>query len=149
MTLQNSMTEARFRAILEAYGAEPDRWPASERAAAISYMLDHATKVQPWLEEARLTDGLLDTLSEAERLDLEDSRSLHWRTLEQLTQRMPQSNVVTFRPRAVPVLWAAAGMAACIAGAVFGMNITLSTMGDLRAQSVLEQAQVFDDEARG
>lgn len=148
------MTEERFREILEAYGAEPKRWPQEERADAVSYMLDHATKVQPWLDEARATDGLLSTLSEADRLSLEDSRSLHWQTLEHLARRMPEidATVVRLRPRAAvrpSVLWAAAGMAACIAGAVFGITFSLTTLGDLRAQAVLEQAQVFDDEAVG
>lgn len=152
MTQPDMMTEVRFRDILEAYGAEPRRWPASERAAAISYMLDHATRVQPWLNEARATDGLLNTLSEADRLSLEDSRSLHWQTLEHLTRRMPDSDdarVVSLTRRPRPVLLAVAGMAACIAGAVVGMSLSLSTLGDLRAQAVLEQAQVFDDEAVG
>jgi hypothetical protein len=150
------MTEVRFREILEAYGAEPKRWPQEERADAVSYMLDHATKVQPWLDEARSTDGLLNTLSEADRLSLEDSRSLHWQTLEHLARRMPEEagSVVALRPRAAsplrpPVLWAAAGMAACIAGALFGITFSLSTLADVRAQAVLEQAQVFDDEAVG
>lgn len=148
----SSMTEDRFRNILEAYGADSKRWPQDERAEAISYMLDHATKVQPWLDEARVTDGLLNTLSEADRLSLEDSRSLHWQTLEHLARRMPEQagNVVALRPRVrQPVLWAAAGMAACIAGAIFGITFSLSTLGDVRAEAVLEQAQVFDDEAVG
>ena len=146
------MTEERFRDILEAYGAEPKRWPQEERADAISYMLDHATKVQPWLDEARATDGLLSTLSDADRLSLEDSRSLHWQTLEHLARRMPDEagGIVEFRPKVrQPVLWAAAGMAACIAGAIFGIAFSLSTLGDLRAQAVLEQAHVFDNEAVG
>jgi hypothetical protein len=40
-------------------------------------------------------------------------------------------------------------MAACIAGALFGITFSLSTLADVRAQAVLEQAQVFDDEAVG
>jgi len=150
------MTEDRFRELLEAYGADSKRWPKGERADAISYMLDHATRVQPWLDEARATDALLDTLSDTDRLCLEDSRSLHWQTLEHLARRMPEEagNVMVLKPRegaAVrqPVLWAAAGMAACIAGAVLGITFSLSTLADVRAQAVLEQAQVFDDEAVG
>ncbi len=150
------ITEARFREILEAYGADSKRWPQDERAEAISYMLDHATRVQPWLDEARATDGLLNILSETDRQSLEDSRSLHWQTLEHLARRMPEEagNVVVLKPRAgaavrQPVLWAAAGMAACIAGAIFGITFSLSTLADVRAQAVLEQAQVFDDEAVG
>ena len=146
------MTEARFRELLEAYGADSKRWPQGERADAISYMLDHAARVQPWLDEARATDGLLNTLSEADRLSLEDSRSLHWQTLEHLARRMPEEagNIVMLKPRVrQPVLWAAAGMAACIAGAVLGITFSLSTLADVRAQAVLEQAHVFDDEAVG
>jgi hypothetical protein len=50
-------------------------------------------------------------------------------------------------PRRVSALWVAgAGLAACLAGAVFGINISLKTMDDMRAQAVLEQAQMIDSE---
>ena len=46
-----------------------------------------------------------------------------------------------------------AGLAACLAGAVLGFNVSLRSLDDLRAQTVLEQAQmvevVIDDMENG
>ena len=50
------MDEARFSAILEAYGADPRRWPEAERAAAEALA---ATRPE-LLRQARALDALLD-----------------------------------------------------------------------------------------
>lgn len=36
------LTEQRFAQLLASYGAEPERWPAAERAAALAYLDDNA-----------------------------------------------------------------------------------------------------------
>ena len=42
MTLnKENMTLKRFRAIIAAYGVNPDRWPAAERASAKTYLDKH------------------------------------------------------------------------------------------------------------
>lgn len=50
------MDKARFEAITAAYGAEPRRWPAAERAAAEAY----AAREGVDLSGARALDALLD-----------------------------------------------------------------------------------------
>lgn len=55
------MEKERFEAIVAAYGAEPRRWPAAERAAALAFAAsDHKT-----LSDARITDALLDAVPPA------------------------------------------------------------------------------------
>lgn len=52
------MTPERFRAIIEAYGATPQRWPAAERAAAESFARRHPEAKSLLLSEAELDDLL-------------------------------------------------------------------------------------------
>jgi hypothetical protein len=49
----------RLRELLEAYGAEPGRWPAKERAAALTLLTENeeARRMQ---KQAAVVDGLLD-----------------------------------------------------------------------------------------
>lgn len=54
------LTAARFARILEAYGAEPRRWPEAERAAALAFLDARPELAKPMLEEARALDALLD-----------------------------------------------------------------------------------------
>jgi len=50
------MTRERLEAILAAYGADPKRWPAAERDAALAFARANAID----LSEAKITDALLD-----------------------------------------------------------------------------------------
>jgi hypothetical protein len=50
---------ARFEALLDAYGAEPRRWPADRRAASES-LLARSPEAQALHAAARRLDGLLD-----------------------------------------------------------------------------------------
>ncbi len=52
------MTPERFRAIIEAYGAEPQRWPATERAAAEDFARGSLEANALLLREAELDDLL-------------------------------------------------------------------------------------------
>jgi hypothetical protein len=54
------VTPERFRELIEVYGGDPRRWPASERAAALAYRRDHADDVQAVLAEASELDGIMD-----------------------------------------------------------------------------------------
>jgi hypothetical protein len=49
---------SRLRAILEAYGAEPQRWPADEREAAIALTRSSVLAAR-MLTEARMLDAVL------------------------------------------------------------------------------------------
>jgi hypothetical protein len=161
----DKLSAGRVRAIIEAYGAEPRRWPADERAAAMTYVAQNPERVAPWLAEARQLDAMLDVLPIAETIDAEDVGSVHWRLLAHIApdsledvefddevEALPSAEIVPFaaKPRApkpMPVLWATGiGLAACIAGAIFGVNLSLSSLGDARMQTVLEQTQLVDAE---
>jgi hypothetical protein len=56
---QRSMSLARFASILDAYGAAPRRWPATERAAAEA-LLAGSAEARAMLERAAELDRLLD-----------------------------------------------------------------------------------------
>ncbi len=49
----------RLRELLEAYGAEPGRWPARERAAALTLLAENED-AQRLQRQAAAIDGLLD-----------------------------------------------------------------------------------------
>ena len=140
------MTEQRFKAIVDAYGAAPERWPEAERASATAFMAEHGPAADIWIDEARITDAMLDVLKTADHP--EDSQRLLWRTLA----RMPAEagGILPFRRRVgrpLPMVMATGiGIAACLAGALLGINFSLTSLDDMRAQSVLEQAQMIDIE---
>lgn len=53
------MTQERFLEILEAYGADPARWPEAEREAAQAYADAHPDLVAQAIETERQLDALL------------------------------------------------------------------------------------------
>lgn len=59
------MDRARFEHLLEAYGGDFARWPASDRAAGAAYAAQHAEAVGPLLREARALDAALNDAREA------------------------------------------------------------------------------------
>lgn len=63
------MDERRFRDILDAYGAEPRRWPERERAAALAFLRDHP-QAEQWRTEAAALDAALDEAPPARPSDL-------------------------------------------------------------------------------
>jgi len=138
------MTPERFRAIVAAYGAEAQRWPDSERAAALAFAAKDA-RAAAWLEEERGLDAMLDLLAEphgfATGLNVE---SLHSRVMAGIDPP------VAAPPARGQVLWAGLGvtlsLAACLAGAVLGVDLSLRGLSDVRAQTVLEQTAMIDTE---
>jgi hypothetical protein len=54
------MTEERFLTLAAAYGADPRRWPHSERAAAMAFADANPAVARPWLTAERLLDEALD-----------------------------------------------------------------------------------------
>lgn len=103
----------RFRQIIEAYGADPKRWPAEERAAAERLALERAD-AHALLQEALALDRALALAAE----DLPPPELLSRRVLKQFSSAVRP----VFDRRA---LWA---LAAC---AVFGL--ALGYGGGLRA----------------
>ncbi|MDM7945499.1 MAG: hypothetical protein QUV20_04135 [Oceanibaculum nanhaiense] len=59
-----AMDLQRLEALLDAYGADPARWPAAERAAALA-LLAIEPAAQARLEQARQLDRVLDALPPA------------------------------------------------------------------------------------
>ncbi len=53
------MNPERFATLIEAYGAEPSRWPADERAAALGFVDHNPELAVPLLRAAALLDDLL------------------------------------------------------------------------------------------
>lgn len=94
------MDATRFEAIVEAYGAEPRRWPEAERAAAEAFARTDAG--QRALAEARALDAALDSAADAEPVSLALRRNL--------LAQAPKSRALQWR--------AVAALAAC---AVFGV----------------------------
>ncbi|MBW8882276.1 MAG: hypothetical protein JF615_12885 [Asticcacaulis sp.] len=140
---RDEMTARRFRDLVEAFGADPARWPEMERGAACAYSAAHADEVAPWLEEARGLDALLELDAEDETV----SERLQYQTVARMIAANDIAGPMPAPRRRVPVMWAAGvGLAACLAGALVGVNLGLKSMDDMRAQAVLEQAQMIDAE---
>ncbi len=59
MTDRPHMSLARLQAMLEAYGAQPERWPADERDAARA-LLARSPQAQRWREVSAQLDAVLD-----------------------------------------------------------------------------------------
>ena len=55
------ITLDRLRGVLEAYGAEPERWPAEERAAATA-LIESSGEARSLFSEAAALDRMLDRL---------------------------------------------------------------------------------------
>lgn len=53
------MTPERFHQIVEAYGADPRRWPEEERAAAQAWTQMHRQQADAWLAQAAGLDAWL------------------------------------------------------------------------------------------
>lgn len=53
------MDETRFAALVEAYGADPARWPETERGAALRFQMANPQVAARLLAPARALDGLL------------------------------------------------------------------------------------------
>lgn len=65
MTSSAPMPLARLRALVDAYGANPDRWPADERAAA-ERLLSTSPEARRYRDAAAGLDALLDLAREPE-----------------------------------------------------------------------------------
>ena len=151
-----SMTAERFKAMVDAYGGSPARWPDDERAAGLGFMANNPEHARLWLREAQATDRMLDLVKQGDLGTLEQVQSQHWRALARLMREERDSVVIPFTPpvvrpetvstrRPLPLIWATGiGLAACIAGASVGIKLSMASLSNVRAQSVLESAQMID-----
>ncbi|WP_303830018.1 hypothetical protein [Asticcacaulis taihuensis] len=147
----SDMRLERLKAIVEAYGAHAAHWPEAEREAALSCVEAHP-EAAAWLAEARALDDMMDTLRVIEHGRAEADQPLFEAAMERFAADFtPVSNVVTFPVRPRParvsrsVVWGISiATAACLAGAVLGVNLSLMGLSDLRVTSVLEQVAMID-----
>jgi hypothetical protein len=95
----DGMTLDRFAVLLEAYGADPARWPDAERAAACA-LLDRSSEARARRDAAAALDALLDRAAA-----VEPSSTLAARILAQAPRR---PKVIRLRAR----VGAAVGLAA-------------------------------------
>jgi hypothetical protein len=113
------VTPERFRKLTEIYGAEPRRWPAVEREAALGYMRDHRTEAQAILADAEALDLMLSHHTVAPPAAV---------LRERIVASAPKDRRWTWRPMG---LWwqsaglASLGLAAALAGALV-INIVMA-----------------------
>lgn len=63
MSLRSSsspLDAVRVRALTESFGADPARWPETEREAALAWLQAHPDEASALLAEARAIDSMLD-----------------------------------------------------------------------------------------
>lgn len=143
--IRRTIRSDRFKAIVEAYGTEPRRWPEHEREAALDFMARQPQKAETLLAAARETDQWLD----ASR-PLQPSEALHWEVVARLMPGLQHSAEVMAFARPKRGFWLATGlglMAACAAGMIVGVNIGLMSATDMRVEEVLASASVIDGES--
>lgn len=136
------MTPDRFATLIDAYGASPERWPASERQAALAY-LRATPAAQALVAEAGRLDALLDRLEAPLSVDRAINIDLARITA---TAQEPSVHVLAFKPkpRILPQRfrqWARAGAlaAAGICGLVVGMeNFSDQAVRSANASTALE-----------
>ena len=134
----------RFRTIIEAYGATPARWPEDARESMHAFIAEHPAEAQGTLAEARALDDMMEAVKAADHRHAEADQALFETVLAQF---VPVDTVVTLRLSGShrAVVWGVGfGLAACLAGAIFGVNLSLMSLSDLRVQTVLEQVAMID-----
>jgi len=122
------MTPDRFATLLDAYGADPARWPPGERDAALAHAAA-TPAAAALLDAARRLDALIDRLpADAPAPDLARLAALAAATAQE-----PADNVVALRPRATrprpAATWARA--AALAAAGICGLIVGMGNVGEL------------------
>ena len=148
----NDMSLERLKTIIEAYGAHAAHWPEAEREAALALAATHP-QAQAWLDEARGLDEMMDAVRAHDHAGADADQPVFEAAIERFAQEFARpDNVVAFpvppvRRPSVP--WSILGgvgiaAAACLAGAIFGVNLSLMSLSDMRVTSVLEQVAMID-----
>ncbi len=139
------MTPDRFRELIDAYGAEPGRWPANERAAALAFA-NADVRARAMLGEAKGLDTLISGMQIKPPV-IDTARIVA--AAARLAQEPDTSNVVAFasmRRLTRPVMvWArgAALAAATVCGFIIGMS-DQGGLSDANALDLLDQVQAED-----
>lgn len=137
--MTDRITLQRFRALAQTYGANLDRWPDDERAAAMGLMRDRQAQdvLQQVLKQARQLDAALDLWPDepvpdalvgrtVASLALANTRAMATTPVRQATS-IPQMGPI---PQRTPVgrrlWWVGVGLAAAISGLAAG-SVAAST----------------------
>lgn len=137
------MDAQRMKALADAYGGDPRRWPAAEALAAQAWAADRPDEAARLLFDARQTDAALDASARPMV-----SQALRDRVLAQAmaADRAPRGFNLFGRARG-PVTrgawlsgfgWAAAACAGVVVGHVAASQMT----ADIQADAVLYQASM-------
>ncbi len=102
------MDRTRFEYLLNAYGADFERWPSHERAAGLAFARDNSEAAAPLLDAARALDAKLDRA----RAQVPPSAALSARILTVAPRALKRA------PNLAPAGWA---LAACaLLGVIIG-----------------------------
>jgi hypothetical protein len=102
MTSVVLITPARVRAIIDAYGGDPRRWPLAERAAAEALIAAAPAQFADTLHAARALDALLDSdrdIAPGEGAVLRATRAMMAR--QPHTQKTPRGAFVALAAAAI------------------------------------------------
>ncbi|MDV6331922.1 hypothetical protein [Asticcacaulis sp. 201] len=153
--MNKSMNADRFQALIDAYGASPARWPEAERRAALDFLAGDPA-AQARVDQARALDDMLDCVTAVDHLRAELDQPAFEAAINRYAAEFSLANNVVRFPSPAPsraprrrmpwsVVWGTGiGLAACLAGAVLGVNLSLAGLSDVRAQTVLEQVAMID-----
>lgn len=140
------MKADRFLTIVEAYGADPVRWPEAEREAALAYVAETGAAAEALLAEARALDaglaGHVAPLPDAAAF----TRALAAAEAALATAprsqgfRLPGFGWAGFRLDRFRLASGAGLMAAACAGVMFGATLTDRLTADAQADAVLYQS---------
>ncbi|MDO8289671.1 MAG: hypothetical protein Q7T44_10680 [Parvibaculum sp.] len=148
--MQSEMTFERLRDIVEAYGAAPRRWPASERDAALAFIADSA-EARDLIADALHLDLMLDTAPMAEPAsDMLVSRIMAARPralpafVAQKKTSFWKSLITEIWPYGSPAFPAGALAASIVLGVSFGFTVpnAVSAMGLSTAQTATASGDV-------
>ncbi|WP_292114281.1 hypothetical protein [Brevundimonas sp.] len=133
------MTAERFLALVEAWGADPRRWPTDERSAAEAFAAAHPGQARAALAEAESIDALLQASgSPAPSLALRD-RVLASAASAGLQARRAGRRWMDRLGLALGAGWAAAACAGVAAGVMLGTHLT----ADAEADAILYQSSLL------
>lgn len=130
------MGEERFNALIESYGAAPERWPEAERAAAL-VLMEESPDARRRLNEASRLDGALDAAA-APPVPGDLRAAVRDIGVALATRRAGSAPPVLLVWLARPALRGAAMAVAVVLGLAVGMVVTPSRVDDLNAFETLD-----------
>jgi hypothetical protein len=132
------MTAERFLALVDAYGADPRRWPADERAAAEAFAAAEPGIARAAMAEADAVDSLLHASATPRVSSALRDRVIASAADAGLKARREGRRWLDRLGLALGAGWAAAACAGVVAGVLLTSHLT----ADAQADAVLYQASL-------